>query len=399
MAEASALPPDVATPLGQRGLTAWLTSRPGPLALAARMGSRLAEEVDGPWRVGKTVIVVAHRHVEEALARDLDFLIAPINAERIKDVDDSFVLGMDRHATMIAERQALYRAFQSVDFEALRLEAMEDARERAKGLSIDAVGGFARPVAAATAQRLFGITGTSEEQFQNVARAIFGHTFLNLSGDKAIRERALRAARELEDWLDEEIAKRRAAGVLGTDMMAFLLRHGDLDDYGIRRTLAGMLVGSIDTTATAVAKILFVVGKDRGLRARIVRDLDSPQRLEGWCLETLRRWPHNPILFREAARNTSLGGTSIHAKDRIVLWTQAAMLDAGAFPEPETLRPDRPRERYLHYGGALHSCAGRSINTWQIPLLVGEVLRRGVRRVGKIGWAGPFPHELRIDFQ
>lgn len=390
---------DVSTPLGQRGLTAWATSRPGPLALAARLGARLAEEIDGPWRVGKTVIVAAHRHVEEVLARDLDFLIAPINAERIKDVAGSFVLGMDRHPTMIAERQALYQAFQSVDFERLRLAAVAEAHQRTQGTSIDAVGDVARPVAAATAQRLFGIAGSSDQEFQDVSRAIFGHTFLNLSGDKAIRERAVRAANLLEQWLDEEIRRRRASGNFGTDMMGFLLRQGKLNNPGIRRTLSGMLVGSVDTTATAVAKILYVVGNDRKLMAQIANDLHSPARLEGWCLEALRRWPHNFILFRQAARNTALGGTPIRSKDKLILWTQAAMLDAGAFPEPEILRPDRPRERYLHYGGALHSCAGRSVNSWQIPLLVGAVLRRGITRVGKMAWAGPFPHRLRIDFQ
>ena len=119
-----------------------------------------------------------------------------------------------------------------------------------------------------------------------------------------------------------------------------------------------------------------------------------PDLLRGWCWEALRRWPHNPVLLRQAVAATTLNGQGIRPGDRIFAWTQAAMLDDTAFPDPQKLRPDRPAGNYLHFGGALHACAGRSVNAFQIPILVGALVRRGVASIGEIAWAGPFPDQL-----
>src|SRR5688500_5181823 len=98
-----------------------------------------------------------------------------------------------------------------------------------------------------------------------------------------------------------------------------------------------MLVGSIDTTASAVAKIVKTLGSDRDLRARMRRDAGDIARLGGWCMEALRRWPHNPAMLRKAAADTRLGATPVKAGAAVLAWTQAAMLDASAFPEPAVL--------------------------------------------------------------
>ncbi len=214
-----------------------------------------------------------------------------------------------------------------------------------------------------------------------------------------MEDRALKAAGMMRGWFEAEIARRRASGELGRDMMGALLRDAALDDDGVRRTLGGMLVGSIDTSATAVAKITAVIARDRGLADSIAADLGHPERLAGWCREALRRWPHNPVLLRKAYAATELAGTEIRAGDDIVAWTQAAMHDEDAFPEPSAMRPDRPPGVYLHFGGGLHPCAGRAVNAWQLPLLVGALLRRGIASAGAVQWAGPFPDHLPVRFR
>jgi cytochrome P450 len=312
-----------------------------------------------------------------------------------------FVLGMDRGAVLAQERRALYTALAEVDLVAIRAAAADEAASRiaaAPGGTIDVVGGYARPIAAHTAHRLFGISGPSETLFMNVARAVFAHTFLNIGGDKVIEGRALKAAALMRDWFASEIARRREAGELGTDFMGALLRGGALDDDGVRRTLGGMLVGSIDTTATSVAKIIATIAGDPALARKVAADADDRERLAGWCHEALRRWPHNPILLRRAAAETRLGDVVVHPGDTVVGWTQAAMQDASAFPEPWRLRPDRPPRSYLHFGGGLHPCAGRAVNAFQIPLLVGALVRRGIGRAGAVQWAGPFPDRLDLTF-
>src|SRR5260370_1128123 len=195
---------DIATPPGSGGLFATLFSGPTVPALAARLGAWLAALWGGPIRFGSKVIVARHAHVSELLARDLEFRIAPVNGARIEAVNGPFVLGMDRCATLAHERRALYQALALVDLGPIRGSVAQQASARlaqAAGNEIDVVGGYARPIAAHTARAVFGVAGPDEQTFMDVARAIFAHIFLNLSGDKAIEGRALRAAALMRDWL------------------------------------------------------------------------------------------------------------------------------------------------------------------------------------------------------
>lgn len=391
----------IATPAGSGGFLASLLSGPTVPALAARLGARLAAFRAKPIRVGTKVLVMRHAHVMEVLQRDLDFRIAPINEQRIEAVNGPFVLGMDRGATLVHERRALYEALAAVDLGRIRASAEREAARRIEeaGDTIDVVNGYARPVAAHTAHALFGIAGTDQQAFMDVARAIFAHTFLNLSGDKAVEQRALKAAALMKEWFTAEIRRRRSSGKLGTDMMGALMRGQMLDDDGVRRTLGGMLVGSIDTTATCVAKIVAMIGKDDALAKSFATDVGHQDRLAGWCREALRRWPHNPLVLRQAAADTDLAEAKIRQGDQIIAWTQAAMMDTAAFPDPHHLRPDRPAAAYLHFGGGLHPCAGRAVNAFQIPALVGALVRRRIKSVGAVKWAGPFPDRLSLHFE
>jgi cytochrome P450 len=385
----------VATPKG-RGLGGALIGGRMLPDLAARIGARVAAYEGKPLKFGKVVIAARHADAQAVLARDLDFLIAPNNAARIEAVNGPFVLGMDRGPVLERERRALYSALAAVDQIALRAAAQADIAALIGDLTaVDAIGGFARIVAGKTAARLFGLSPEDEVLFREVVRAIFNHTFLNLGGDTAIEARALRAAAAMKTWFQEEIQRRTDSKQFGTDMMGTLLTQGIVDADGVRRTLGGMLVGSIDTTASAVAKILSVIQGDPVLRGQFAGTSSEAQRY-AFCMEALRRWPHNPIVIRTAATAGTINGTAYGAGDRIVVWTQAAMQDSAAFPEPRRMRADRDMAGYMHFGGALHSCAGRVVNAWQIPLLVGALVDRKFCITGKMGWAGPFPDTLPV---
>jgi cytochrome P450 len=394
----------IVTPLEAPRFPGRLLAGPALPDLAARLGARVALLFGKPFRLGKRVVAARHAHVRELLERDLDFAIAPNNAAKIGEVNGGpFVLGMDRSAMLERERHALYHAMHKVDLARLRAEAQTDIDMRlaavGAGGEIDCVGGYARPVAAGTAARLFGLAAPPREMLMEVSRSIFAHTFLNVGNDAAIRARAIRAGEYMQEWLAGEIAERRASGRSGDDLMGMLLSDGLLDDAGVRRTLGGMFVGSIDTTATCIAKILAVAVRDPKLACAMRRDSGDLRRLYGWCNEALRRWPHNPVVLRTAVADAALGGCAVKAGDAIVAWTQAAMQDPSAFDSPRRLRPDRDSGIYLHLGGGVHPCSGRAVNAFQIPLLIRGLLERGIGRVGKIGWAGPFPHRLMVKLE
>jgi len=399
MAQSSGSPvfDSIATPNG-RGFASALASNRTVLALAARLGLALRRLCGKPLRFRKAVIAVTHDDVRQMLARDLDFLIGPVNREKIEEVNGPFILAMDRSPTLELERRALYSALAAVDLHALE----RGLRERAAALlaslpaRFDALREFARPLAAGTASELFGIAPDDRKLFQEVARAIFAHTFLNLGGNQAIKDRAMLAAPLMKGWFEDEIKRRQKSSEPGRDLMGQLLRQGLLEPDGIRRTLGGMLVGSIDTTVTCVANILDVVFRNDDLRAAIHAELDAGRSGYGLCLEALRVLPHNPIVLRKAAAATVLAGRTVQPNETVVAWTQAAMRDPAAFPEPERLYPDRPADSYLHFGAGLHPCSGRVVNAFQLPILIAALIEAGAVRAGKTGYAGPFPDRLPV---
>ena len=317
----------------------------------------------------------------------------------MNEVNGPFVLGMDRSAALVRERRALYVALGQLELGKVKSGVADAASARLSPVrdGLDAVADYARPIAIETAVRLLGIAGPSPECLAQTARDIFAHTFLNLFGDEEVARRARAAGARLRQWSLDDIAARAArAPAFGEGLVGALLEAGTLDHDGVARTICGMLVGSIDTTTTSVAKILVTLGRDPSLRERVAGDVHDPDKLAGWCREALRRWPHNPILLRSAAGPTSLGGTRVAGRDKVIVWTQAAMLDPSAFPDPFRMDPRRPAGPYLHFGGGLHPCAGRSVNAFQIPLLVGALFRRGIRCVGPLEWDGPFPARLPV---
>lgn len=386
-----------ATPMGEGGAIALLLKSRRLAWIGARVLAWIGRRIGRPVRLGGTVLVIRHADAREVLDRDLDFNVQPVNGPRMDEIGYHFVLGMDRSPELTAEREVLYAALGQVDMGALVARAAKEADERlaSAGEAIDAVEDYARLVAASTASALFGIAPADGARFRDAVRAIFQHCFLNLAGDKAVEVRALLAAQALTGWFDEEIARRQAAADPGSDMMGHLLRAGASADL-TRRTLGGMLVGSIDTTATCVAKIMTVMLRDPAMMAAARRNVDERYLMYGWCLEALRRWSHVPVLGRQAGHDCTLAGVSVSAGAKVVLLTQAAMLDPDAFPAPGEMHPTRPVASYLHFGAGLHPCAGRDVNQWQIPLLVGALLRRGPRAAGRMEWAGPFPARMPL---
>jgi cytochrome P450 len=411
---------------GQLVLDTYETARPQPQARMPARGNgrplsslileawpqRIAAKAAAAW--GHVVVIfgfaIASRwnDVEDILRRDLDFQIAPINGVRIDEVNGPFVLGLDRGSKMITERTQLYAAVSATDLPAVRALVAAEAGKllddaiAAQG-QVDIVNGYARLVAARAARQIFGIAGPTEMDLMRVIRAVFQHTFLNLTGDEEVRQRAISASGELRQWFMDEIARRHSQGLKIDDVIGRLLalrgtNPDALDDDGVRRNVAGLLVGAIDTTATAVAKIIRMAAADDAVLARVERAIDDPQHMIGWCNELLRLWTHNPVLLRRAAVDVQLGGKDIPVGTTVVAYTQAAMFDPDHFTNPSRLDPTRATALYRHFGGGLHPCSGRAVNDVQIPELVRQVLKRGIQRVERPRYDGPFIDELIVSF-
>ena len=357
-------------------------------------------------RFGNIMAVFQWDDVDDVLARDGDFLIGPVNKERIEAVSGSFILGMDRSSKLFEQRIATYDSMAAAGFNAVHQVIREEpARLLSAAVAngkIDVVNGYARLVAGRVAAVLFGIKGPSEPDLLRVARAVFHETFLNLGNDEKVRKTGIAAGQELKSWIAAERSKRRSNGVLGNDMLGRLLareRDGLTSEADVSNILAGMLVGSIDTTATVVSNIMVEVLSDPILAEGMRRDLNDRRRLYGWCWEALRRRPHNPVVIREAIEGTTAAGVPVKAGTRIFAVTVAAMQDERKFDQPTKLNPDRPPHLYMHFGRGMHLCAGRDVNAVQIPALIAALMRYHPTGAPKVKSAGPFPDNFIVGIR
>lgn len=355
-------------------------------------------------QLGNRLIVSSWNDVTEILDRDNDFLIGPVNEKRIDAVSGPFILGMDRGPDLGRQREQVYSALRDADKTPFLMQIeQESARLLGEAVQaggrIDVVNGYARLVAARSAAALFGIAGPTEQDLMRVARAIFQETFLNQSNDPSVTQLGIKAGKELRRWIEQEQQRRCHQNQFGTDVLGRLMEQSLNNLEAARWMLAGLFVGAIDTTATAVANIVTEVLSDSGLRKAMINDIDHKRRLLGWCWEALRRRPHNVGMLREAANGATIGQQTVNKGTQVVLLTVGAMHDPAAFDRPKELRPDRPLDRYLHFGRGLHQCSGRDFNAIQIPALVRNLLRHGVQGPPRVRTRGPFPDELIVSIQ
>lgn len=394
--------PPMKMPREGRSLTSFLLG-PKVVLAGARLLTRWAPRVS----FKNFLLVASWREVREVLERDNDFRIAPVNKARIEAVSGPFILGMDRSPDLYAQREAIYGALHKADWSAARAVLRHEppklvADAAARHGRIDVVNGYARLVAARTAAATFGIGGPTEQDLMRVARAVFHETFLNIGGDAGVRDAGIVAGRELAAWIYDEIARRRTAGRPGSDVLGCLMTlqpTSSLAPENVSWMLAGLLVGAIDTTATAVANIVAEMTDDPDTAQAMAADMADDRRFLGWCYELLRRRPHNPIVLRRTVAATQFGGKPIAAGTTVVAVTIAGMQDPGAYPRPAAAIPTRPLQSYLHFGHGLHLCSGRNLNAIQIPVLVRELLRYGAKAQSKPRSRGPFPDEFIVSLR
>ena len=322
----------------------------GPAAF--RAAARAAVSWGAPIVVRRFALVSRWGDVQQVLEQDLAYRIEPINGPNFHTISGAFVLGLDRGPQFARERQLMYDAVSRIDVADLRARVRGEADRiitdaLGAGDRIDVAHGYAHPVAARSAAYLFGIHGPTEADLMRVCRALFHFSFLANADETRVTERARRAAEELRGWMVDEIERRRRDGIRIDDVLGRLLdlqeeSGAPLDGETARRILVGLLVGAIDTTAPTVPRIVCVLASNPALLARVRRDVHDPIKMTGWCWEALRMWSPAPVLFRRTPAPVTLAGRTIPEGCRVAAFTQAAMFDAGVFPLPRQLDPDRP---------------------------------------------------------
>jgi cytochrome P450 len=195
-----------------------------------------------------------------------------------------------------------------------------------------------------------------------------------------------------------ELGREIVAGRLnapGDDLLSTLLRaevDGDrLSEVDLDNFFSILVVAGNETTRIAIAQgiLAFCEHPEQWQRLR------SDPGLLGTAADEVLRWTcPTHFMRRTAAVDTSLGGATIRAGDKVVLWYVSGNRDEAEFPAPDVFDVGREPNRHLSFGrGGPHLCLGAHLARLEVRVVLAAL----ARRVAGFELAGP-PRRIRSNF-
>jgi cytochrome P450 len=296
------------------------------------------------------------------------------------------------------------------------LEETERALDRWQpGQRIDLYS-WTRHLATRIAMRaLFGIDPDGDTAREIDAAALFeqalhfyasGYQYRFLRGPRTPWAQLQEASRKLNRMLYGEIARRRATGERGEDVLSLLLDAQDdtgetLTDTQIRDEMMTLLFAGHDTTTSTVSFMFYELARHPHLADALVAEqrelmpagkptaeqLMSGElaQLEMTLEETLRKYPPAWIGPRKSVEAFEFQGHTVPAGAYVNYCSWASHHLPDVFPEPEAFRPERfspdarkqiPKGAYIPFGGGSRTCIGMRFGQLEVRTIATLIAQR-----------------------
>ncbi len=133
-----------------------------------------------------------------------------------------------------------------------------------------------------------------------------------------------------------------------------------LEDYEISSFFVMLSGAANDTTGHAIAHSLLELQRNPDQKAWLLADFEG--RIDT-AVDELLRWRSPLVHFRRTAtEDYELGGKTIKAGDKVVLWYDSGNHDSDVFSDPDRLDLSRKPNRHLSFGGGgVHYCLGQAL--------------------------------------
>jgi len=295
-------------------------------------------------------------------------------------------------------------------------EARRAAEELLPGARVDVHAAMARLTLAIVARTLFD-ADVRDEDARGVGRALTAlvdgferlnspiGAFLERFPTEANR-RALASQRFLDDVIARMIARRRAAGTDGEDLVSMLMRARDTETGGspmtdrqVRDEAITLFLAGHETTSNALTWTWYLLsrhpdaeaalhtelGAVLGDRDPVAADVPELRVTEAVVSESMRLFPPSWILGRRALVDHEVAGYQIPAGAIAVVSQWLLHRDPRWWEAPaefrlarwtEEARARRPRYAYLPFGAGPRMCIGESFAWMELILVVATIARR-----------------------
>ena len=224
-------------------------------------------------------------------------------------------------------------------------------------------------------------------------------------GPRSPWQRMQEARRQLDSVLFAEIARRRATGERGNDILSLLLDATDedgssLSDGELRDQVMTLLFAGHDTTTSTVTFLFYELARNAHELPVLERERDevvgdrnptatelvaSLPRLEMALDETLRKYPPAWVGPRRSIEPFELCGQRVPGNAFVNYSSWASHHLPDVWPEPQRFLPERftaeakaalPKGAYVPFGGGSRTCIGMRFGQLEIKAIAAMILRR-----------------------
>lgn len=133
------------------------------------------------------------------------------------------------------------------------------------------------------------------------------------------------------------------------------------------------VLAGIETTRTALADGMLELLRNGAARRKLQ---ENPQLLPS-AIEEILRWT-SPVghILRVATVDAEIRGRTIHAGDKVVVWTPSANRDEEVFADADRFDLERTPNEHIAFGYGEHFCLGAHLARLELRVMVEELLRR-----------------------